>query len=115
MEYPNVLKTSRDRKALEAAWQKKISENDALTCIGAYLDEGEVEVCFTARTRGTAWAGERGVIRLPGDKTGNLTLGLVLHEIAHIIAINDRGQRGHGPGFVKTLDGMVFSEANWRE
>lgn len=46
------------------------------------------------------------------------TIGLVLHEVSHIIQRNDRGFKRlsngrrdvHGPDFVRILDGLVKSE-----
>lgn len=106
-DYPRVIAMSADAEALLAAWNKDISADQAREVVYDYLDEQEVPILdFTATThRGMAWPGGR--IRLPESPS----LGLVLHEVAHIIQFNDRHDRGHGKGFVKILDGLVRSES----
>lgn len=102
-----MLRLSKDRAALERAHQTHISQSEARQIAYAYLDEDELPVLdFTALgMRGQAWRSGR--IRLPAIPT----LGLVLHEVAHIIAWNDRGEFDHhGPRFVRILDGLISSE-----
>lgn len=112
-EYKNVIKISKNPDALKKAWGKQISENEAEQIIFSYLEEDEVYVRFTARTgRGAAHAKGQW-IRLPRENTGYLTLGLVLHETAHILKKNDYGyteKRPHGKEFVECLDSLVESE-----
>lgn len=112
-EYKNVHKFSRDPERLMAAHQKVISENEARKSIFAYLDEHEVVARFTCKKNGAALGGPHGFIRLPRDGSKRLTLGLTLHEIAHVICHNDRRERGHGKTFVDILDGLIRSEREW--
>ena len=112
-EYKNVLRLSNDKASLEVAWREMVSEQVALETIFSYLDEDEVNVRFTGKTnRGRAYFS--GAIMLPKEGPG-LTMGLVLHEVAHIISYNDKMVRGHGPEFVKVLDGIIFSEKLYKE
>ena len=112
-EYKNVLKLSADREALEFLWRIPITEDDANITIFAYLDEGEVEVRFTCKKNGAAHP-ELRWMRLPGEGKC-LTLGLVLHEIAHVLTHNDIGKdlKPHGPEYVKVLDSLVISEMTY--
>ena len=41
-EYSNVLRLLRNRKALEQAWGRRISEDAAMKTVFAYLDETEM-------------------------------------------------------------------------
>ena len=112
-EYPSVLALSEDPEALLRVHAQQISQDQARQIVYAYLDEHECPALdFTATTmRGRAWEGR---IRLPKKPT----LGLVLHEVAHIIQHNDKGFRPlpngkrdvHGEDFVRILDGLVKSE-----
>lgn len=110
-DYPNVMKMSQDAEALRKAWKTRITEEQAISIIYAYLDEDELPILdFTATTqRGRAWT--HGKIRLPP----NPSLGLTLHEIAHIIDYNDNKQWGHAKSFVRVLDGLVKSEILWEK
>ena len=105
-DYPGVMKASGNPAALEVVWNIPISQDEALKVIFAYLDEHEATPRFTAETmRGKAWS--NGDMRLPIKPT----LGIVLHEVAHVLAWCDNGQSDHhGPAFVKILDGLVRSE-----
>lgn len=105
-DYPSVMRASRNPGDLEFVWNLHISHEEATQVVFAYLDEDEANPRFTAETmRGRAWS--NGDIRLPIKPT----LGIVLHEIAHVIAWRDNGKSDHhGPAFVKILDGLVRSE-----
>lgn len=113
-EYPSVLALSEDPEALLRVHAQQISQDQARQIVYAYADECECPALdFTATTmRGCAWGDGR--IRLPQKPT----LGIVLHEVAHIIQHNDKGFKRlnngkcdvHGPDFVKILDGLVRSE-----
>lgn len=114
-EYPLVLALSKDPEALLRVHAQQISQDHARQVVYAYVDEDECPTLdFTATTmRGRAWEGR---IRLPK----NPTLGLVLHEVAHIIQCNDKGfnrlpngkRNVHGEDFVRILDGLVRSEGS---
>lgn len=115
-EYPTVLKLSRDPDALLNAHATMISRDLATATVYSYLDEdNELPVLdFTATTmRGRAWP-VTGRIRLP-ESESMLTLGTVLHEIAHIIEYKDKGTIGHGINFINVLDDLVRSEVMWKE
>jgi hypothetical protein len=105
-DYPTVMALSSDREALLAAWNTPITQDDARKLVYDYLDEDELHTLdFTATTmRGAAW--NSGKIRLPITPT----LGITLHEVAHII----HHGRGHGPDYIKILDGLVQSERLWK-
>ena len=104
-EYSSVMKASGNPAALQFVWSLSVSQDEAMKVIFAYLDEHEVNPRFTAKTRGRAWS--NGDIRFPAKPT----LGLVLHEMAHVLAWCDNGKSDHhGPAFVKILDGLVRSE-----
>lgn len=112
-EYPSVLALSEDPEALLRVHSQQISQDQARQIVYAYVDEYECpDLDFTATTmRGCAWEGR---IRLPQKPT----LGLVLHEVAHIIQHNDKGFKRlgsgkrdvHGEDFARILDGLVRSE-----
>lgn len=113
-DYPAVMAMSADPEALQKAWNIVIDKDRARELVYTYLDESECPVLgFTATTmRGHAW--DDGRIRLPQTPT----LGVTLHEVAHIIQCNDKGfnrlpsgkRDVHGEDFVKILDGLVRSE-----
>lgn len=91
--------------------------------IFAYLDEDEFQdgVRFTGETGpGSCEYRRKGLsravnLRLPSEKTGKLTLGMVLHEIAHALNYIDHGEVNHGDSFVAVLDNLVRSEWYWEE
>lgn len=122
-EYPTVLKRSTSRGLLETVHGVAITEEAARQVIFAYLDEGDVQegVRFTGETGpGLCEYRRQGLsrvvnLRLPGEKTGKLTLGMVLHEIAHALNYIDHDEVNHGDSFVAVLDNLVTSEWYWEE
>jgi len=53
----------------------------------------------------------RGSVTLKFHPDRYLTLGIVLHEVAHALCWLDKKTKGHGEQFISILDGLVFSEA----
>jgi predicted SprT family Zn-dependent metalloprotease len=117
-EYVSVLKASSSPDRLRATWEVKLTELEATQLIFAYVDESDVEeVRFTGKTgrglcRYLAKDHHRKVIlRLPSESTGKLSVGIVLHELAHALNWLDGGNNDHhGSVYVATLDRLVASE-----
>jgi hypothetical protein len=110
-EYPTVLSRSVYRLDLEEAHRTVISEEAARKIIFVYLDEGEVrDIRFSCRTARGWCSYHRTSVTLKFHPREHLTLGIVLHEIAHALNWLDGGKRGHGDKFVEILDGLLRSE-----
>lgn len=122
-EYPTVLKRSTCRGLLETVHGKAITEEAALQVIFSYLDESDFQndVRFTGKTGpGLCEYKMSGLsrtvnLRLPSEKTGKLTLGMTLHEVAHALNYIDHKEVNHGDTFVAVLDNLVMSEWYWDE
>ena len=117
-EYVSVLKASSHPDKLRTTWKVRVTELEATQLIFAYVDEDEIEeIRFTGKTgRGLCrYLGKnhcrKATLRLPAEKTGKLSLGIVLHELAHALVWADSGKNAHhGPAFVNVLDRLVASE-----
>lgn len=122
-EYPTVLKRSTCRGLLETVHGIVITEEAANQVIFSYLDVGDLQdgVRFTGKTGpGLCEYKKSGHfrtvnLRLPGEKTGKLTLGMTLHEIAHALNYIDHNDVNHGNSFVAILDNLIMSEWYWDE
>lgn len=111
-EYPTVVGGSTVPVSLMDAHATRVTQEEARKIIFTYLDEDEVNyIRFTCKTA-RAWCSYRGrSVVLKFHPNEYLTLGLVLHEIAHALCWIDKKQKGHGEVFIETLDGLVKSEA----
>ena len=113
-ECKRVLKLSVDRDALEEAHSVSITQEESWKLVYSYIDEDELPHGLTFENGRSYHTEAGGYINLNPNR---LSVGLVLHETAHVIAgckkMKDGRRDIHGPHFVKKLDELVASEREW--
>ncbi len=124
-EYPTVLKRSCCRGLLETVHGIKVNKEAALEVIFVYLDEEDIlgdGIRFTGFKGGGCceYHNKNGLfrqvtIKLPTEESGHLTLGVVLHEIAHALNYIDHNDGMHSDSFVAILDYLIMSEWYYEE
>ena len=113
-EYDAVAWVSRDPDKLALAHGTPCSRTEAQELVAALAPKG-VRVLFNATRRGSATTDHStGAMRIslkkePGAGFKGISVGLVLHEITHLLC---KKGAGHGPDFVNQLDDLV---AWWHE
>ena len=109
-EYASVIEGSRDRRRLATAYRTRLTPLRAVRVLAAGAAAHGVEMPSirwgTARHRDGWYATKTKTITL-SRYADPLTLGTVLHELAHHLVEPHKPARHHSPLFVETLDDLV--------
>ena len=113
-EYPIVVRNTVDPDALVAANRTRIDERDAARLVRAAMARyGIPYELYFGRTRRNSWGGLRSV---RGRRIGylsfvpagpQLTVGTVLHEVAHVVGMWTRVTHTHDERFTQILDLLI--------
>lgn len=116
-EYAMVARRSRNYALLKDLHETPCGQQVAKALIENISREFGVKVSairFKEWTRGRAYYKTSSLClpATPGKGFGYLRIGIVLHEIAHLIAFHRFRERAHRAPFIKTLDFLV---QDWRK